>query len=79
MSAIIDALPWDAAKDGPLVAPVPLRIAAGETLDDLDRRKAVVGGLTAIVPKTMATVNSRFVNPPNMYEGMPWCCTCCGA
>jgi hypothetical protein len=71
MFEVVEKLPWDVAKDGPLVAPIPLRMATGITLDDIDRRKAVVGGLTAIVPKTMATVNSRFTNAPNLYEGLP--------
>jgi hypothetical protein len=68
---VVDKLPWNVAKDGPLVAPIPLRMATGATLDDIDRRKAIVGGLTAIVPKTMATVDSRFTNAPNLYEGLP--------
>ncbi|MGV3616468.1 MAG: hypothetical protein ACO1SV_14155 [Fimbriimonas sp.] len=68
---VIAQMPWDVAKEGPLVAPISLRIATAATLDELGLRKARVGDLTAIVPKTMATVNSRFTNPPNMYEGMP--------
>lgn len=68
---VADKIPWDAAKEGPLVAVVPLRMANGATLDELGFRKATVGGLTAVVPKMMATVNSRFTAAPNMYEGMP--------
>jgi hypothetical protein len=67
----IAKLPWDAAKQGPLVAVCALRIAHGATLDDLERKTMTVGGLTAVVPKEMVTVNSRFTTAPNMYEGMP--------
>lgn len=68
---VISKMPWDPAKEGPLVAVVALRMTAGKTLDDLGRTKATVGGLTAIVPKTMVTVNSRLTAAPNMYEGLP--------
>lgn len=65
------AMPWDAAKDGPMVAVCAPRVASGPTLDDLGLKRATVGGLTALVPVTMTTINSRFTNSPNMYEGMP--------
>jgi hypothetical protein len=69
--SILSQLPWDVAKDGPMVAPAPRRAGAGANLDELGLRKIKIGTLTAIVPKMMATVNSRFTAAPNLYEGMP--------
>ncbi len=68
---VITKMPWDAAKQGPLVAVCPWRTVQGTTLDELDRKSVVVGAVTAVVPKGMVTVNSRFTTAPNMYEGMP--------
>lgn len=71
MYDVLAAMPWDLAKDGPLVAPIPIRMMPGTSLDDFNRKRASVGALTAIVPKTMATIDSKFIDAPNMYEGLP--------
>lgn len=69
--AAIAKLPWNAAKQGPLVAVCPLIFAESSTLDGLRRKPVVLGGLTAIVPKEMTTLDSKIKAAPNLYDGLP--------
>ncbi|MDR3689876.1 MAG: hypothetical protein P4L46_10890 [Fimbriimonas sp.] len=69
--SVVSGLPWDAEKQGPLIAPCPLRVAKGKTLADIDRKLMRVGQVTVVVPPTMVTLNTHFAEAPNLYDGLP--------
>jgi len=64
-------VPWNVERSGPLVGVCPMVSITGETLKDVGRKMVAIGGLTAIVPVKMVTVNSRFTQEPNLYDGLP--------
>jgi len=66
----ISTLPWDDSS-GSVIAVCPLAVANGKTLKDLNRKLVPFGGVTAVVPTTMLTINSRFTDAPNLYDGLP--------
>lgn len=68
---VISAMPWDPAKNGPLIAPCPLGWAPATTLEAMKRKKVRIGGLTAVVPTEMVTLNTHFTEAPNLYDGLP--------
>ncbi|MGV3614497.1 MAG: hypothetical protein ACO1SV_04095 [Fimbriimonas sp.] len=73
LKAHLDAMAWDAMKNGPLLAIEPERtFAVGKVtgLDAFARKRVTVRGLTAIIPTTMVTVVE---NPPagNLVDGLP--------
>jgi len=68
---VMQAFPWNVEKSGPLIGICPLVVAKGQTLQEIDRKTVRIGGLTAIVPNRMITLNSRFTEAPNLYDGLP--------
>jgi len=68
--SVISVLPWDDSS-GSVIAVCPLAVANGKTLKDLNRKLVPFGGVTAVVPTTMWTINSRFTDSPNLYDGLP--------
>ena len=69
--AAVSKLPWDSAKQGPLIAVCPPKLVPPTTLDGLNRKLARIGGLTSVVPKEMTTIDSRAKATPNFYDGLP--------
>lgn len=69
--AAVSKLPWDSAKQGPLIAVCPPKLVRWTTLDGVNRKLAKVGGLTSVVPKEMTTIDSRVKVAPNFYDGLP--------
>jgi len=74
LAAEIQAMKWDATKSGGLLA---LDVSGTQTrstesgLAAFDRKKMVVGGLTAIAPINMVLIDDRLDQPPNLYDGLP--------
>jgi len=62
---------WNVEKSGPLIATCPLAYLRAHDLDQMERKKVKIGGLTAIVPTRMVTINSHFTEAPNLYDGLP--------
>lgn len=71
LEEVVSKLQWDAAKSGPLIVPCPLMVKHGLTLEEWDRKKMTVGGVTVIAPQKMVTIDSRFKEAPNLYDGLP--------
>lgn len=68
---VMQAFPWSVDKSGPLIGLCPLAVVKGQTLQEINRKTVKIGGLTAIVPTRMTTLNSRFTEAPNLYDGLP--------
>ncbi len=62
---------WDPAADGPIVA---FALQGGRPPVDASgppMKTIKVGGLTAVVPRTMTVIDSRPRQAPNLYDGLP--------
>ena len=74
LAAYLVEHPWNVAANGPLLVLEPERARAGNEgagLSAYGRRKATVGGLTALVPPTRIDIDDTFREKPNLYEGLP--------
>jgi len=49
----------------------PRKVGAGASLQDIERMRVRIGGVTAVVPTKMTTVDTNFTEPPNVYDGLP--------
>jgi hypothetical protein len=62
---------WSVDTSGPLIATCPSGVTKGRTLDEIGRKLVRIGDLTAVVPTRMVTIHSHFMDPPNLYDGLP--------
>jgi|GEM_PF-1068825 len=74
LAEAIAAMRWDAAKQGPLLvveAENVRRSGKGTGLLPFGRKRVAVGGLTAVVPTEMVTIDDTFGQPADVYDGLP--------
>lgn len=74
LAAEIQAMKWDAAKSGALLALDAANVQTRSTdggLATFGRKKVVMGEVTAIAPINMVLINDRLDEPPNLYDGLP--------
>lgn len=67
------SLQWDVASNGPLIAvsPPTRQIAGATGFASFGRKVLKVGGISAVVPIKMVTIDDSMKAPPNLYDGLP--------